>query len=134
MKSYFQQFVEQNKPLFWSKKKKYILITDREKVLSNISSIVTAAAISKKFDLAPIVLSPFNNKDRIDLFKSFGVKKFIITFSLKKLSFNFNYLKAFYYLLDILFIFFFKKNFFQHFIDNYSLKKIKIGCYVYFIL
>ena len=131
MKSYLQQFVEQNKPLWWSKKNQYIVITDRERPESITSAVVTAAAIAKKFNLAPIVLSPCNNKDHINLFRSFGIKKFITTFSLKKIKFNLNYLKGFYYLLDFLIMYFLKKNFFEYLINQYSLKKIKIGDLIY---
>ena len=131
MKNYFQQFIDQNKPLFTSEKNRYILVTDRERTTAIIPAVVAAAAIAKKFDLVPILLSPSNNQDHINLFKSFGIKKIISTFSLRGTNLNFNYLKAFYYLLDIFFIYFFKKNFFEYLINSYSLKKIKIGDLIY---
>lgn len=131
MKNYLQQFIEQNSPLWWSKKNQYIVITDRERPESIVSSAVTAAAIAKKFKLAPIVLSPCNNKVHTNLFRSFGIKKFITTFTLRKINFNLNYLKGFYYLFDFLIMYFSKKNFFEYLIDHYSLRKIKIGDLIY---
>ena len=86
MNKYFNKFLALNEKIIddYKNKKEHVLLVDRGRYKPAICLSIASAAINKKYKLNTIVLSENDHgSEIINLYKSFGIKKFYLGFKYK---------------------------------------------------
>ena len=132
MTKYFFKFLKANKKIIFNKKKifGYAIIIDRKRYVPAIYSSLATAAVCKKYNLYPIVITDNLKSGYRKVYESFGIKKFFVGFSYYSI-FNdlvvlFNSLLILIYTVPRV-----KINGFEWFINKYKVKNVEIGDLIY---
>ena len=132
MNKYFNKFIKINKKIISHNNSHngYAILIDRKRYLQAFYASLATAAACNKYNLEPLVIIDNSNLGTKKVFESFGFKNFLQGFSYKYAVQNF-FVSLHSLILCLLVLPKIKKNKFVWFINNFKVKKIKIGDLIY---